>query len=746
MAVLSDEEIDRLSTQSTAQSSVLSDADIDRLSGEKPKGPSMPVGLARMGIQGLTFSTGDEIEAGLRTGFGYLGDYGKTVKDIRASNDAFGKENPIAATAAEIAGSLPTAWVPGMGQAGVARAAATGGMRALAHESGKMGLKMAAAHGAGKGEGDTVGESVVNRAVGAATHAPLGYGVGAVAGPVVDKVAQWGGRAFNAARNVGAEGSNPALNAARTARGALERDQTTPDALLTAVLPTYNRGAMPQQQVESILSLYGQGLGQGLDDLAARQVAVANLVQGGTNPNTAANQVREVVRRYHDMHQIPMQLHELPALNAGSEGAQSNIAMRVAANRVNQQADPFRASVRERQIGLGENMEDIVATALGGRNGDEMMIAARAANKARNRATYGPAEQADEAARVAVGMPTTNQPGSIVPGAGGNLPAPTPGVQPIDITPDIVAMSMRYTDRAGPIATKMREAINLFMDPNTPNTGVRTLRQFIDQKMELDHLIESSMKPGPGGTPQGTTLTGELVKFKKDLMARVSQQNPLYAQANAEAARGFSDMRAAELARDLSLRAGPKASRALREFHNASPEAQDMMRVMFAQNVADKIVNTPRTGNVGKFFNTPASRRMVIEILGEREGNALLAHADRIALASRTHHQLNGQSQTAPLQQAIKDMDIGEVVRQMINFATPSKILENLGNLTARTINSKRDAEALKLWGASTERPDQLIEALRRLQQTQMPSSLPPPNTAPYAAPFGAVAGQQLVE
>ena len=56
--------------------------------------------------QGLTLGFGDEIEAGLRTGFGLLGDYGKTVGDIRDDIDAFRFSDPGLAYGSEIGGAV----------------------------------------------------------------------------------------------------------------------------------------------------------------------------------------------------------------------------------------------------------------------------------------------------------------------------------------------------------------------------------------------------------------------------------------------------------------------------------------------------------------------------------------------------------------------------------------------------------------------------------------------------------------
>lgn len=734
----------------------------------KPQGPSMPVGIARSAAQGLTFGFGDEIEAGLRTGFGYGGDYDKTVKEIRDSNKAFGKEHPVLSTVTEVAGALPTAWVPGMGQAGLATAVARGGAGQIAKHSANVGLRTGLAHGAGSGEGDLrTGEGLLNRGASALTHGGAGMAAGYVAGPVINSIAKGVSAIARTGSEALREGSNPTSNAMRRALTAAGEDGATPDAMRAAILPSYGRGAtvMPADKMETILSNYGTSLGNNLSEREARQTAVAAILRANAdeiaaaraagqpvpaalNPTTAENQVREVVRRYNEMHQIPMMLHELPGVvNGVGDAAASNMAMRTAANRANPAMSGFQRQVVERQKGITEDLEGVVSTALGGRDGREAYRAADAALKRANNQNYGLAEAADNQARQAIGLPPTTARPSLL----GNqpppaLPTPTPaqmqGVQPIDITGPLVNLADHYRLNAGPVAKGMDDAINLFFEPNT-QTGIRSLRQFIQQKQALDDMIEASMTKStiPGVADRPTQLTRELVRFKEELMQLVGQQNPLYARANAAAAEGFTDLRMAAVAKDLTLQSGPKQRRAMIDFESASPEAQELMRLMHAELIADKIVNAPRTGNPGKFFNTKAARDAIIAIHGPENGGALLAQADRTALASQTHHHLKGQSQTGPLQQAWKDGDIAGMISAMYSHLNPLGALKGIGEYAGRKWNASRDAELLRLYSASTERPDLMLEALRRMAAAQQQQALTPPlqQLPQQIAPFAAI-------
>jgi hypothetical protein len=149
--------------------------------------------FARAGAQGLTFGFADEIEAAVRAAFDSGKSYAEVVKDVRGQIESFRQRNPAAAYGTEIAGAiLPTIaaqFIPG-GQTAIA---ATGtkiaqGVRAMGGGKGlQRGAQVAAAsggqsalYGAGAAEGG-LAERLPSAAASGA--------IGAVAGPVVDKVA-----------------------------------------------------------------------------------------------------------------------------------------------------------------------------------------------------------------------------------------------------------------------------------------------------------------------------------------------------------------------------------------------------------------------------------------------------------------------------------------------------------------------------------------------------------------------------
>lgn len=149
---------------------------------------------SRAAFQGISFGFADEIEAAVKAAFDSGKTYAEVVKDVRGQIESFRQRNPAAAFGTEIAGAiLPTIaaqFIPGAGQAAtagraqqLAKAAGFGflsptGVR-TAQVAGTSGAQ-SALYGLGAAEGN-LAERLPNAAASGA--------IGAVAGPVVDKVA-----------------------------------------------------------------------------------------------------------------------------------------------------------------------------------------------------------------------------------------------------------------------------------------------------------------------------------------------------------------------------------------------------------------------------------------------------------------------------------------------------------------------------------------------------------------------------
>jgi hypothetical protein len=700
----------------------------DYMSGDTPIDQSYGGGLARAAGQGL-FGFGDELE-GAYQHFVNGQDYEVARKLAEAKAQKFIQDNPVAGHGAEIGTALATSFIPGLGGARLAQLgsrvmAGQATLRTLAHESGKLGVKMGALQGFGAGEGDlSTPSGAVERLPSAAMGAALGYPLGATAGVVGHGLTSGLAKSANRLGDIAAEGSDPLRGAVRQINRDFARSGTSADQLLNEILPGYGQGAqaMPRDTLINILSGHAEAMAQGLDDAAAQKQVVAALVRGGTKKRTAEAQVREVLRRYNEANQIPMQLHELPALRDGSVGAEPNWSMRVAANRTNDNADAFRSVLRDRQQALPAALADVKSNLLGGRDADEVMEAARRALDRQNDSLYSSARALDEAALGGQRVMHGRQP-----------------VSPVNVSEALIGLADRYPEHGGPVAGPMNEAINLFLRPNPMHEaeGVRTLQQFIDQKRQLDQMIATSIKDG-----RPTPLTRELQQFKQALMDVVGRQNPAYAEANRLAAKGFSEMRAGEMAKQLGLGMNFKSRQILRQFRSMTPEQQDMVRVQHAQMLQDKLDNVFRGGatNPGKMLDTMGSEKILRALYGDEAADGMMRAIKRVAIATRSHGQLAGQSQTTPLSQAAKERDSGEVIRQMLSMiGSPSQMMGKVAEHAAGQVNSKRDAEVLRMLGVSTENPHELIAVLQQLREAaarqQAAGQGATGRLAPYAAP-----------
>ena len=160
-------------------------------------------GLSRAALgQGLLFGFGDELEAGVRSGFGLLSDYGDKVKDVRQEIADYQALNPGKSISAELGGAvIPTAiagflTAPAGGSGGAAVGAGTAARIAarapsIARQIGqgaKVGAGYGGVYGVGTGqseEGANIGQIAYDRAMSGLKGAAIGGTVGGVMQPAI---------------------------------------------------------------------------------------------------------------------------------------------------------------------------------------------------------------------------------------------------------------------------------------------------------------------------------------------------------------------------------------------------------------------------------------------------------------------------------------------------------------------------------------------------------------------------------
>lgn len=201
-------------------------------------------GLSRAALgQGLLFGFGDELEAGVRTGFGLLGDYGDKVKDVRQEIADYQALNPGKSISAEIGGAVIPSVIAGIFSGGTGTAA--GGAATTARiasrapsvarqfgQGAKVGAGYGGLYGVGTGQsedGANIGQIAYDRAMSGLKGAALGGTVGGVMQPAIGGGIRGINKVRDMANQAGILGGKSAEEAAerfanRKVLGALNQD------------------------------------------------------------------------------------------------------------------------------------------------------------------------------------------------------------------------------------------------------------------------------------------------------------------------------------------------------------------------------------------------------------------------------------------------------------------------------------------------------------------------------------------
>jgi hypothetical protein len=157
-------------------------------------------GLGKSALAGLTFNWSDEAIARARSMMPGGPDYETALKEERDQLKRFRDQYPVAAIGSEIAGSLPTMFIPGLGGAKAVQATTRIAEAAKPIvQAGIAGLKQGVIGGVGGSEGDiTTREGIADAIKSGVEGGVMGAGVGAglttlgrAATPAVSRFMEW---------------------------------------------------------------------------------------------------------------------------------------------------------------------------------------------------------------------------------------------------------------------------------------------------------------------------------------------------------------------------------------------------------------------------------------------------------------------------------------------------------------------------------------------------------------------------
>lgn len=321
------------------------------------------------------------------------------------------------------------------------------------------------------------------------------------------------------------------------------------------------------------------------------------------------------------------------------------------------------------------------------------------------------------------------------------------------------AWNAQIGGRQSEVATKMREATDLFVDhlpiPNAntglpgPNTTLRTvtdLRDFINRRTQLNRMIDDSYVANPQtGTDDPTAVTRWLERFKRHVDASVGAQNPEWRVANQRWADMNLERRATRLGDIFATRAGPQYRQQIDEFNGLAPEAQNIVRIHFLQKLYDKIENLPDTASVSKLFSNDHNRNMIRSLLGEDAARDFIRTVRDARVAERTLRSM-GDTRTATRIAKKEQMETESGILGAMKGANTRGLLDWVGKSIAQVAQERRNrpmADILTTPMSDTARVAQRVHEMREtVRRTQQLAN--PPDRQPAA--IGRVAPEINIE
>lgn len=611
--------------------------------------PSFEGGVTRAAAQGLTFGFGDEIEAGAK----YLagGEYRKELDRTRRKISRFKEKHPYIAGGAELAGGLV---VPIGAGANLARQGLTLGN--VARGAATIGAPTGGLYALGEAENLSSPEEAIAPVAKGALGGAAAYSIGA---PILHGVARGGQAVYNA---IG-DAFNPRGAAGRKIAESFQSAGMAPADLRRAVAPAVSnqlraRG-LTDRDLDDILQRAGAG---------ETHQAIAQRY-GIRSPRT----IGRYVASQRDLNEIPSNLMDVAqdvAERQGRSGAARPITdLGRSAVAIAREGEQATERLVQRQVDQSGRVAQQLQRAGGGRMGDEEIDRLSGVIENQANAAYQ---------RAYRGNPS------------------------VDLTGTLATLQANTLTRAGLIRDGLERAQDLFQPQ-------MTLRQYVDARQALDHLVEISRHNG-----RRTPLTRALTGFRRTLNTDVRQQHPAIAQADDlfSGARGPQEL--IRRGQKLVARAGGRTADELRDLASMTPEQRQMVRLGFLQRMADDVENK-RLGNetVGQ-FRTPAGARLIRRIVGGPEAERLISDIRREALTTKTLRDLYSGSRTAPLAEDMKALEENAGLAAAALTGNVKGVMASLGARLRRQIGARQAREVLDMLTQMDR--NQLLRVLQEIE------------------------------
>lgn len=195
--------------------------------------------------------------------------------------------------------------------------------------------------------------------------------------------------------------------------------------------------------------------------------------------------------------------------------------------------------------------------------------------------------------------------------------------------------------RSGERAEAIRKALSeFFIDlPNGQKIVMPTLQMAQDMRGALRGIIKKAR------AAQDDNVVNALQPIYDDVTSVMRRSSPAWADVNRRWADMELDRVAAELGEAFVNKAGPKFREQMDQFNALAPEAQDIVRVHFAQQLLDMIENGVKLGggrNLGELFTKGHTRNMIRDILGDDAAVQMARKIRDLNVASRSKEMMRG--------------------------------------------------------------------------------------------------------
>lgn len=716
----------------------------------------------RAALNGFTFGLGPRVMAAAR--YATLGEGWEEAKQKEYKLlDDYRHARPWEAAGFEIAGSLPTLAIPGVGQLGNANRirmgvqAARGGAAArataqqasvtnLAHEVGRGGAQLGATQGALHSRDYTDVPDVLQ-------NAAVGGGVGYVGGRVVHNVVE---PVINIARNTA-----EAIAVGSSARGAANRSLRESVGEQGTDLATAARSYYPAprnmtaQAQEAIVNTYHEALANGQTEAAARAAATAAYapLAGGRAQSTIDQHVANAIADYQTHNRVPLIAAEV--LNGGERPLQGEM-------------QAMTQSLMKTGSGAGSHLKEVTGARSEG-----------AINRMRELVDETVGANIPGGGRDYVGGMTHIQDSSRAARTHAYNQAREAAL-PFDIGPSLTRTEqLAQRDLYGNDQAAVQNTINgirswmdrqraLLSRPEARTPGytehVAMLESFKNMRSQLQGEIDQAHQSGNRNL--GRVLQG--LRDDIDDIARTT--NPVWSQVNDAAAQSYRIPEAAAVGHTTPLAEGPKAqtlrARMTGErvvddkgapLHPFTMPEREAARMGYGRQIHDQLSRLGDDNNPARLFrkggdDSEGPRATIGTMIdAARQDSATIAAArsaergsgvraqqsaaqrareaipdveefirnvEREHIAATTN-ALSGNSATSTVQahQAKRNALINAAITMMHNV-NPLQAFQALSKMMVERAGRARDEELARMLAITTDRPHDLARLIQELQRT----------------------------